>query len=152
MEYFYTTGPQEALLRARFEEKLAIKEAEIRERAKKERRIQKYTARAHVAREPRTFIVKDGVVYFEKVGEANLCPSVAVSGGEVYTWDSRYSYAIREFQERNPNYTVVFNPDGMYGPTMYFMGSEGSMPASLTAESGEKLVADHEGMYDIGCL
>jgi hypothetical protein len=152
MEYFYTTGPQEALLRARFEEKLAIKEVEIREKAKKERRIQKYTARAHVSREPRTFLVKDGAVYFEAVGEANLCPSAAVSGGAAYTWDSRYSYAIREFQERNPNYTVTFNPDGMYGPTMYFMGSEGSMPASLTAENGEKIVADHEGMYDIGCL
>lgn len=130
-------------------EKLAIKEAEIRGR---ERRIQKYIARAYVAREPRTFIVKDGSVYFEAVGEATLCPLAAVAGGAVYTWDSRYSYAIREFQERNPNYMIVFNSDGMYGPTMHFMGSEGSMSASLTAESGETLVADHEEMYDIGCL
>lgn len=149
MEYFYTTGPQEAILRARFEEKLTVKDAEIRGR---ERRIQKYTARAYVAREPHTFLVKNGAVYFETVGEANLCPLAAVSGGETYTWDSRFSEEIREFQKRNPNYTVVFNPDGMYGPTMYFMGSEGSMPASLTAENGEMLVADHHDLYDIGCL
>lgn len=152
MEYFYTTAAQENVLRVRFVEKLAIKEAEIHERAKRERRIQKYTARAYVAREPRTFIVRDGSVYFESIGEANLCPSTSVAGGATYTWDSRYSFAIREFQERNPNYTIVFNPDGMYGPTMYFMGSEGSMPASLTAESGETILADHHDLYDIGCL
>lgn len=152
MEYFYTTGAQEGILKARFEEKLAVKEAEIHERAKKERRIQKYTARAYIAREPRTFIVRDGVVYFEEVSETNLCPLAAVSGGATYTWDSSFSIAIRKFQKRNPNYTIVFNPDGMYGPTLHFMGSEGSMPASLTAENGETLVADQPDLYDIGCL
>jgi hypothetical protein len=152
MEYFYTTGPQEEILRTRFEEKLAIKAAEICEKERKERRIQKYTARAYVAREPRTFIVKDGAVYFEEVGEANLCPSAHVAGGATYTWAFQFSYAIRDFQKRNRNYTVVFNPDGMYGSTMHFMGSEGSMPATLTAESGETIVADHHDLYDIGCL
>jgi hypothetical protein len=152
MDYFYTTGPQEEILKARFEEKLAIKAAEIREKERRERRIQKYTARAYVSREPRIFIVKDGAVYFEEVCEANLCPLISFAGGAVYTWDTHFSYAIRDFQKRNRNYTVVFNPDGMYGSMMHFMGSEGSMPASLTAEGGETIMADHEGMYDIGCL
>jgi hypothetical protein len=152
MEYFYTTESQEAILRSRFEKKLAVKSAEIRDRQRKEKRIQKYTARAYVCREPRIFIVKDGAVYFEKLGEANLCPMVDVVGGSVYTWDTHFSKEIRDFQKRNQNYTIVFNPDGMYGPTMDFMGSEGSMPAYLTVDDGETLAADHHDLYDIGCL
>ena len=146
---FYTTEEQERRLQEVYSRNLVIKQAEIDERARATGRIQKYTAYAHVLRESRVFIVEDGVIYFGAVGEAHKCPDGSVSGGRVYRCDERYADAICEFVKRNSNYTVVFKPDGRYGPTVSYCGP--GIPAYFTGINDE-LVADDEDNYDICCL
>lgn len=145
---YYTTAEQERRLQEAYSLALAVKQAEIDERKRTIGRIQKYTARAHVLREPRVFIIDDGVVYFGSVGEANRCPSEAVDGGGTYTCDKRFAAAIHAFIERHRRYTVEVHPDGQYGPTVYYCGP--GIPAYFTG-GGETLVAEDENDYDICC-
>ena len=146
---FYTTAEQEAALTAIYEERLAAKEAELRNAPQP----RKYTATAYVEKPHVVFTTAaDGspTVYFGNGNEPQ--PQQQVQGGKRYTIDPRYAEKAAAFLAANPGSTIVFMPSGRYGPTIYWCGSFGSTPFYIDAPSGTRFYAESDTDYDIGCL
>lgn len=148
--YFYTTKEQEVALEAEYKRQIAVKQAEIDTIEKKTKKIQKFTAYGHVHKPDRVFRVLDGRIFYGAQGSQEM-PSAPVEGGQTYTFDTRFSKQIAEFCANYASYKVVFKPHGKYGPCLHYIGSPGSMPAQLIAESGEVLDADNDDGYDLLC-
>jgi hypothetical protein len=137
---FYTTAAQERVFEEQYQQLLKVKQAEL----DAQRQLQKYTARAYIHEPERRFDVSHGVVTMG--GEP--CPASHQPGGFEYCLDPHF--AIAQFVEENPCYSVIFKPSGRYGPTVNYW--PGLTPAYLVAADGSaELVADDENKYDIGC-
>ncbi len=144
--YFYTTAEQEAELDAEYKRQLARKQAELDEIEKRTGKLQKFTAYGHIHKPDRAFYVRDGHVFY---GDKEM-PFTPVEGGKTYTFDTHFSKQIAEFCKKHNTYKVVFKPHGKYGPCVGYIGSPGSMPAHLIADT-EVLDADNDDAYDLLC-
>ena len=139
MMNFYTTAAQEHVFEEEFQQLLKVKQAELN----KQRKLQKYTARAYIHEPVRRFDVSHGVVTMA----GSPCPSVSVEGGREYCLDPAFPVAL--FVEKYPCYTVFFKPSGI-GPTMHYW--PGLTPARMVAADGsEELLVEDKAKYDIGC-
>ncbi len=143
---FYTTAEQEAELDLEYKRQLTRKQTELDEVEKRTGKLQKFTAYGHIHKPDRVFYVRNGNVFY---GDKEM-PSERVPGGGVYTFDTYFSKQIAEFCRKHATYKVVFKPHGKYGPCVGYIGSPGSMPAHLIADT-EELVADNDDAYDLLC-
>jgi uncharacterized protein CbrC (UPF0167 family) len=146
---FYSTPEYETKLKEKYEFEVKRKQDEIDQDQKRTGRIQKFTAKAHISKLERVFIVYEGKKYCEEILEENICPEQLVNGGNIYILDRNFELYIMEFLNRNKSYKVTFSPDGKYGPTVYYNSEIGATPARLEAHNDETLIIEDESKYDI---
>lgn len=147
---FYSTIEYENTLNEKYLFAVRKKQEEIDEVQRRTKKIQKFTAKAHISRPERIFYVEeDGKMYFGEILPENECPKEKVEGGEKYVLDSNFDLYIMEFVSKHKRYKVIFNPDGKYGPTTCYCSSIGAVPARIESYDGEILVLDDESKYDI---
>jgi hypothetical protein len=149
MKYF-TSEAYEKILDEKYMDKIKKKQAEIDENYRKTKKIEKYTAYAHIRKSDRVFCVEeDGKIYYEEVKPENECPTELVEGGKEYILDSNFELYIMNFKVKHKKYRVVFSIDGRYGPTCCYCSSLGALPARMEAYDGDILVVEDESKYDI---
>ncbi len=147
---FYSTPEYESALKDKYIFAIKKKQEEIDEIYRRTKKIQKFTAYAHISKPDRVFYVEeDGNIYFDEVCPKNICPKEKVDGGEKYVLDSNFDLYIHEFVNKYKRYKVIFSPDGQYGPTVCYCSSIGAVPARMESYDGEVLVVDDESKYDI---
>ena len=148
---FYSTPEYEQKLQEKYELELKKKQDEIYEIQRKTKKIQKFTARAHISRPERLFTVCGGKVYCGEIEDNILCPDKLVEGGAEYILDTEDDNIpnIMEFISTWQCYKVIFNPDGYYGPTTSYCTKIGATPARLESFGGYQLVLDDKDKYDI---
>lgn len=150
VKVFYSPADYEKELKNRYNFEVKRKQDEIDEIQRRTKKIQKFTAKAHVSRPERVFCVEeDGNIYIEIVSPNNLCPKEKVEGGEKYILDSNFDFYIMAFISKHKRYKVIFSPDGKYGPTTYYCSSIGAVPARMESYDGDVLIVDDESKYDI---
>lgn len=147
---FYSPADYEKELENRYVFEVKRKQDEIDEIQRRTKKIQKFTARAHISRPDRIFCVEeDGNIFIESVNPNNICPKEKVEGGEKYVLDSNFDLYIIEFLKKYKRYKVIFSPDGKYGPTTCYCSSIGAVPARMESYDGDVLILDDESKYDI---
>jgi hypothetical protein len=147
---FYSPADYEKELENRYIFEVKRKQDEIDEIQRCTKKIQKFTARAHISRPDRIFCVEeDGNIFIESVNPNNICPKEKVEGGKKYILDSNFDLYIMEFLSKYKRYKVIFSPDGKYGPTTCYCSSIGAVPARMESYDGEVLILDDESKYDI---
>lgn len=149
---FYSTVSYENKLKERYLFAIRKKQEEIDDIYRRTRKIQKWTAKAHISRPERVFYVEeDGNIYCDEVSSENLCPKEKVEGGYKYILDSNFDFYIMEFAAKHKRYKVIFSPDGQYGPTTYYCSSIGAVPARMESYDDDILIVDDPKKYDILC-
>ena len=147
---FYSPADYEKELENRYIFEVKRKQDEIDEIQRRTKKIQKFTARAHISRPDRIFCVEeDGNIFIESVNPNSICPKEKVEGGKKYILDSNFDLYIMEFLSKYKRYKVIFSPDGKYGPTTCYCSSIGAVPARMESYDGEVLILDDESKYDI---
>jgi hypothetical protein len=150
---FYTTPEYEKRLNEKYEFEVKKKQDEIDEIQRRTKKIQKFTAKAHILRPERLFNVCGGKIYCGEVEDNILSPGQLVEGGGEYILDTEGDNApnIMEFVSTWECYKVIFNPDGKYGPTTCYCTKIGATPARLESFGGFQLILDDEEKYDLVC-
>jgi hypothetical protein len=148
---FYSTPEYERQLQEKYEFELKKKQDEIDEIQRRTKKIQKFTARAHVSRPERLFTVCGGKIYCGDEDDNILSPYKLVEGGTEYILDIEGDNIpnIQEFVSTWSCYKVFFNPDGKFGPCTQYCTDTGATPARLESMGGFQLVLDDEDKYDI---
>lgn len=147
---FYSPPEYEKSLKEKYQFAIKKKQDEIDENYRKTKKIQKFTAYAHISKPDRVFCIEeDGNIYYDNVIPENICPKEKVDGGEKYILDGNFDFYIMSFLSKHKRYKVIFNPDGKYGPTTCYCSSIGALPARMESYDGEVLVLDDESKYDI---
>lgn len=147
---FYSTIEYENALNEKYLFAIRKKQEEIDEIQRRTKKIQKFTAKAHISRPDRVFYVEeDGKIYFGEILPENECPKEKVEGGEKYVLDSNFDLYIMEFVSKHKRYKVFFSPDGHYGPTTCYCSSIGAVPARMESYDEEVLIVDDKDKYDI---
>ena len=163
MQSFYTTPEQEEELERIYEQKIQEKQDEINKetiehKQKNPKYIQKYTARAFVDKEPRTFVVRStGITLNNKPTPTSISASTEiepvdtqVKGGKVYYPDKRFQEGIEAFIQKHPEYTITFYLTSKYGPTIDYTGD--GLVCFLLATTGEQLFVEDPDAYEIAVL
>ena len=149
MRYF-TSNAYEKALDEEYMAKIKKKQAEMDEDHRKTKKIQKYTAYAHISKSDRVFCVEeDGKIYCGEVATENECPKELVEGGKEYILDSNFEFYIMKFKEKHKKYRILFSVDGKYGPCCCYCSSIGALPARMESYNGDILVVEDEDKYDI---
>jgi hypothetical protein len=149
MKYF-TSETYEKVLDEEYMRQIKEKQAEIDENYRKTKKIQKYTAYAHISKLERVFCVEeDGKVYCGEIKPENECSKELVEGGKEYVLDSNYELYIMNFKSVHNRYRVIFSPDGKYGPSCCYCSSIGALPARMESYDGDILCVEDESKYDI---
>jgi len=144
---FYTTRKQEEMFIIIYEEKVKSKQAEMdKQAAKHPNEIQKYTARAYIEEEPRTFKVRATGITMH--GEQT--PLTQQEGGKVYSPDNHFTEGIEAFVKKHPEYDITFYLTSKYGPTIDYTGN--GLVCFLQATTGEALFVEDTDAYEIGVL
>jgi hypothetical protein len=146
---YFTSKGQEESFDIKYKEAINKKQKELDIAHRHTKKIQKFTAKAHVCRPERRFIVKDGEVYLGEINESNKCPKMETDGGEIYKLDLNFEWDIRNFLAKYSEYIVTFYPDGKYGPTAEYLSSYGFLPALLESFDGEKIMLEDESKYSV---
>ncbi len=146
---YFTSKEQEESFDIKYKEAINKKQTELDIAHRHTKKIQKFTAKAHVCRPERRFIVKDGEVYLNEINELNKCPKMEVECGGVYNLDLNFEWDIRKFFIKYLEYIVTFYPDGKYGPTVEYLSSYGFLPALLESFDGEKIMLEDESKYSV---
>jgi hypothetical protein len=146
---YFTSKEQEESFDIKYKEAINKKQKELDIAHRHTKKIQKFTAKAHVCRHERRFIVKDGEVYLNEINELNKCPKMEVECGGVYKLDLNFEWDIRKFFIKYLEYIVTFYPDGKYGPTVEYLSSYGFLPALLESFNGEKIMLEDESKYSV---
>jgi hypothetical protein len=149
MFVYFTSKEQEESFDIKYKEAINKKQKELDIAHRHTKKIQKFTAKAHVCRPERRFIVKGEEVYLGEINELNKCPIEQVEGGETYKLDLNFEWDIRNFLNKYKEYTVTFYPDGKYGPTVDYISSYGFLPALLESNTGEKIMLEDENKYSL---
>ncbi len=149
MKYF-TSEAYEKVLDEEYMRRIKEKQAEIDDDYRKTKKIQKYTAYAHISKLDRVFYVEeDGKVYCGEVSLENECPKELVSGGKEYILDSNFELYIMNFKQKHKRYKVIFYPNGTYGSCCCYCSSIGAIPARMESYDGDVLNVEDESKYDI---
>jgi hypothetical protein len=154
---FYSTPEYEKRLKDTYDFAIKKKQDEIDEIQRRTKKIQKFTAKAHISRPERVFTVFNNKIYCGKIEDNIICPNRLIEGGCEYKLDTEGDYAIKinDFMEKYNNYKVIFNPDGRYGPTAYYCTKNDATPARLIPldyiGNDFILILDDENKYDILC-
>jgi hypothetical protein len=150
---FYSSPEYEKKLQEKYEFELKKKQDEIDEVQRRTKKIQKFTAKAHILRPERLFIVCGGKIYCGDQDDNILSPEKLVEGGVEYILDTEGDNIpnIQEFVSTWPCYKVFFNPDGKYGPCTQYCTNIGATPARLESFGGYKLFLDDDDKYDLVC-
>jgi hypothetical protein len=150
---FYSTAKYEKKLNEKYEFEVKKKQDEIDEIQRRTKKIQKFTARAHIPKPERVFYIYNRIAYCDKIDDKNICPINLVEGGAGYVLDveeeSKYA-KLAEFVNKCRNYKITFYPDGRYGPTTCYCTKINAIPAKLESIEGDyELILDDEDKYDI---
>ena len=150
MQTFYTTPEQEEELERIYEQKVKEKQIELDKETLELKRtnptyIVKYTAYAHVDKEPRTFKVRKVNITFNN----QIIPLTHQEGGQTYFPDKRFQECVEEFIQNHPEYDITFYVTGKYGPCMNYIAD--GFVCFLRAVTGERLFVENDDAYDIGC-
>lgn len=151
MKTFCTTPEQEEKLKKIYTQKVKEKQAELDAKAKEEkeknpRYIPKYTAKAYVDEEPRTFHVsKTGITMDNEPTSLRQ-----VKGGGVYYPDQKFQEGVEAFVQKHPEYTITFYITSKYGPTIDYTGD--GYVCFLQAATGEQLFVEDPDAYEIAVL
>jgi hypothetical protein len=149
---FFSTAKYEKKLNEKYEFEVKKKQDEIDEIQRRTKKIQKFTARAHISKPERVFYIYNGIAYCEKIDDKNICPINFVEGGVQYILDNEESNSAKlaEFVNKCRNYKITFYPDGKYGPTTCYCTKINATPAKLKSMEGDcELILDDEDKYDI---
>lgn len=150
MQTFYTTPEQEGVFKQVHERKVKEKQNEIDAQVYEMKQrdptfVVKYTARAHVDEEPRTFHVRSTGITFNN----QQTPTTPQQGGGIYFPDKLFIEGVEVFIKKHPEYTITFYPTSKYGPTIYYTGD--GFVCFLQAVTGEQLFVENPDAYEIGC-
>jgi hypothetical protein len=149
MKYF-TSEAYEKVLDEEYMRQIKEKQAEIDDNYRKTKKIQKYTAYAHILKLDRVFCVEeDGKVYCGEIKPDNECPKELVSGGKEYRLDSNFELYIMNFKQKYKRYRVIFSIDGKYGPCCCYCSSIGALPARMESYDGDILNVEDDAKYDL---
>lgn len=146
---YFTSKEQEEAFDIKYKEAINKKQKELDIAYRHTKKIQKFTAKAHISRPERKFIINGSDVYLEEINENTRCPDTEVEGGGVYKLDLNFEWDIRCFLRKYSEYTVTFYPDGKYGPTVEYWNSYGFSPALLESNTGEKIMLEDESKYEL---
>lgn len=147
---YFTSKEQEESFDIKYREDINKKQKELDIAHRHTKKIQKFTAKAHVCRPERRFIIKEDEVYLNEINESNKCPKMEVEGGGgIYKLDLNFEFDIRCFLRKYSEYSVTFYPDGKYGPTVEYLSSYGFLPALLESFNGEKIMLEDESKYNL---
>lgn len=144
---FFTSAEQEEEFDKIYKTDIEIKQKEIDDIQKKTKKIQKFTAYAHISEPERVFIVSDEGVYMNN----QLCPKELVPGGKKYCFDRDFKEKIEKFLEGKTKYMVKFYPSGRYGPTIGYCARKNEMPSKIILDTGLTLDVEDQDKYDILC-
>ena len=148
MKYF-TSEAYEKVLDEKYKKLINEKKAEINEKFRRTKQVQKYTAYAYISKLERVFCVEDDKIYCGEVKAGNECPTKNVPGGKEYILDSCFELCINNFKQKHKRYRIIFYPDGKYGPTCCYCSDTGALPAKMESYDGDILNVDDEDKYDL---
>jgi hypothetical protein len=148
---YYSTPEYERRLQEKYEFELKKKQDEIDEIQRRTKKIQKFTAKAHISRPERLFTVCCGKIYCGDQDDSIISPGKLVEGGAEYILDTEGDNIpnIQEFMSTWQCFKVIFNPDGNYGPTTCYCTKIGATPGRLESFGGFQLILDDKDKYDI---
>jgi len=148
---FYLTKEQETILDIPYFISLQEKENELKELRKKTGKIQKYTAKAYILKEPRIFIIEDGFKFLYLLNKKVLCEYNPDETYEtIYKTDSNFDKKVKEFIEKHKNVKITFYVDKKDGSMGYYTKDPNEIPAKIEAlYSNEFLNIEDPEKYEL---
>jgi hypothetical protein len=125
-----------------YKQTVNIKQADMDKEKKHPKEIQKYTSRAYIDEEPRTFQVRaTGITMHDEP-----TPLTQQEGGKVYSPDKKFTECIEAFIQKHPEYDITFYPTSKHGPTFHYCGD--GYVCFIQSITGETLFAEDPDAYD----